>query len=349
MRFRDNFLPSRGAPGGHWQTVAAIYLPWDYEPYRAVQHRVRLHDGDQLVLHDDCPAGWQPGDRVALILHGLGGSHDSTYSKRILPKLTSRGVRVFRLDARGCGAGEGCAELLVHCGRWADVAAAVEQIDELTIGSPLAVVGFSLGGALALNLVAELGESRCGGLASVLAVSPPVELSGVAQRMLHTRVGRAYSRHFTKNLMRLVNRRRSHSSALSSLPLTPAPKWLHEFDDLITVPLGGFRDTPEYYRQASVGPRLHQVRVPTQIITAADDPIIPTDPLQRHRLSSSVNVLVTRYGGHVGYVGRKGADPDRRWIDWRIVEWVLGMRTYDGLSALRRSGERAAYFGRTTG
>ena len=89
------------------QTLAGVYLPWPAVSYRAQKHYVTLSDGDQVVLHDDCPAEWQPGDRSALLIHGLAGCHTSGYMQRIAHKLSSRGVRAFRMDLRGCGAGAG--------------------------------------------------------------------------------------------------------------------------------------------------------------------------------------------------------------------------------------------------
>ncbi|OYV87501.1 MAG: hypothetical protein B7Z73_10010 [Planctomycetia bacterium 21-64-5] len=136
----------------------------------------RLHDGDQIVLHDDCPEGWQPGDRVALLIHGLAGCHQSIYMLRIAARLEELGVRAFRMDLRGCGAGVGLARLPYHAGRSEDAAAALETIARLCPASPVALVGFSMGGNIALKLLGELGEERCGHLDRAVAVCPPFDL-----------------------------------------------------------------------------------------------------------------------------------------------------------------------------
>ncbi len=116
---------------GHAQTLAGVYLPAGRYPYRARQHRVALADGDQLVLHDDRPDAWQAGDRAALLIHGLAGCHTSGYMQRIAHKLSARGVRVFRMDLRGCGAGQGLARWPYHSGRTEDAVAALEAIARL--------------------------------------------------------------------------------------------------------------------------------------------------------------------------------------------------------------------------
>ena len=101
----SRFKPYRLLAGGHRQTLAACYLTPKSEVTATVQHHIRLDDGDQLVLHDDCPPQWQLGDLTAMLVHGLCGSHRSRYMIRITNKLHARGVRVFRLDLRGSGAG----------------------------------------------------------------------------------------------------------------------------------------------------------------------------------------------------------------------------------------------------
>src|SRR4029079_7213602 len=111
--------------GGHLQTLAGVYLRGSAKPYRAAQHRVTVSDDDKVVLHDDCPVGWQAGGRTALLLHGLSGCYSSHYMERIASKLNDAGVRTFRKDLRGGGAGARLARLPYHSGRSDDAAAAL--------------------------------------------------------------------------------------------------------------------------------------------------------------------------------------------------------------------------------
>ena len=164
------FRPHPLLRGGHFQTLAGFYLTGRPLAYKAQQHRVALADGDQLVLHDDQPADWQPGDRAALLIHGLAGCHQSSYMPRVAAALEERGIRVFRLDLRGCGAGVGLARMPYHGGRSEDAAAALETLTRLCPDSPVALVGFSMGGNIALKLLGELGDGRCGHLDCAVAV-----------------------------------------------------------------------------------------------------------------------------------------------------------------------------------
>ena len=58
-------------PGGHLQTILGCYFFHQHVPYAATKHLLKLPDGDQLVVHDDRPAKWQPNDPVALLVHDL--------------------------------------------------------------------------------------------------------------------------------------------------------------------------------------------------------------------------------------------------------------------------------------
>src|SRR5262245_48008841 len=227
----NSFISFRPHPllvGGHAQTLAGAYLPWPHPPYQAVRHNVGLEDGDQLLLHDDRPAAWQDGDATCVLIHGLAGCHDSGYMRRIAVKLNARGVRVFRMDMRGCGAGEELARGTTHCGRWADAAAAVEFVARKAPGSATALVGFSLGGTIALNFAGELGAAPCGNLAGVMAVCAPVELHSVKQKF-ETRSGRPYDRFFVRLLWQKTLRRMHGRDEFRSLDWESAPQRLREF------------------------------------------------------------------------------------------------------------------------
>lgn len=182
------FRPHLLLRNGHLQTVAAVYLPRRDAPYGATVHFIDAegpeHEaaGDQLALHEDRPANWRPETPTVLMVHGLAGCHNSAYMCRMTERLTARGYCVFRMDMRGCGAGEGRAKLPTHCGRSGDVAAALRFIAKRYPESPTFAIGFSLGGCLTLNMLAEAGRSRVGNLVRALAICPPIDLFAVEKR-----------------------------------------------------------------------------------------------------------------------------------------------------------------------
>jgi predicted alpha/beta-fold hydrolase len=331
LSFRDlpPFRPHSWFRSGHAQTILGAYW-WGRAPaYRAVRHETLLDDGDRIVLHDDRPAAWASGHPVALIVHGLGGTHASPYVVRTADKLHARGVRTFRMDLRGCGAGAGVASLPLHAGRSEDAAAALAFLISHCPASPVFAIGFSMGANIVLKMAGEMADAAPEALQAVIAVAPPIDLAATS-RNIALGFNRVYDRAFVRSLLRHVENRRRELPEAGFVELRSKPRGIYEFDNLVTAPLSGFAGADDYYARASAGPLLQNIRVPTLMIAAADDPLIPVRIFDAFRLSPAVQLHVTEGGGHVGYLAAPSHDADRRWLDWRLVEqveWLISMRT----------------------
>ncbi len=217
--FREHSL----VRGAHAQTVLPLFLPADKLPYIATQHRICLDDGDCLVIHEDRPPGWRSGQRMALLVHGLNGSHASTYMARLAAKLTARGIRVFRMDMRGCGAGLHLAEGVFHADRSDDLAQAVGWLARQDPSSPLTLIGFSLGANLAIKLLGR-GDCRVNDrVDSLLAVSPPIDLDSCC-RLLASGLGRMYDEFFARALWRNFCQRRRRIRGAEKIQVAPPQK-----------------------------------------------------------------------------------------------------------------------------
>ena len=310
--------------GGHRQTLAGTLFKGKLKPYQATQHVFDLDDLDRTILHDDCPAGWTQADPVALMLHGLAGCHGSNYMVRIADKLNQLGVRTFRMDLRDCGAAQGLAQRLYHSGISEDLLAAWEKVRSLCPHSPGAVMGFSLGANIVIKTAGTCGWStddkaapRC-----TVAVNPPIDLERSSQA-LDRWDNRIYDRYFVKRLIGDVERR------LVNFPSSPKPLWkrpprtLREFDEMYTAPFAGYESAADYYARCSGNQFVESIRIPTLILTAEDDPIVPPDAFRELPTVDGVTVHIASSGGHLGYLGQKRSDPDRRWMDWRVIQWVV--------------------------
>lgn len=319
--------------GGHAQTLAGVYLPGKLSAYQATPHRVVLPDDDVLVIHEDSPAPSDPTLRTswgAVLLHGLCGSHLSPYIVRIASKLNAIGVRTYRVDLRGCGAGVGLAQKPYHAGRSEDLRAIVQFIAQQRPEMRLCLVGFSLGGNIVLKC---LGEAETQGLASVvgagMAVNPPIDLERCVTS-LTSPLQRQYDRYFVKLLMDQI---RQMPGGLPHEIAEKRPRGLFEFDDRYTAPVSGFGTAHNYYAQSSSKPLLGEIRHPTLLMTANDDPLVNCQVYDDVQASQSVQVLRVSGGGHLGYLATRHSSGeslqrDRRWMDWQVVEWVRHVRSH---------------------
>ena len=323
-----NFKPFPFLNGGHRQTLAAFLIRSKRQPYQATPHIFDLDEVDRTILHDDCPPGWIDTAPVVLLLHGLAGCHRSDYMVRIANKLNQQGVRTFRMDHRDCGAARGMSQRPYHSGKSEDLLAAWELVRSLCPNSPGAVIGFSLGANIVVKTAGTCGWSTgdTKGPRCAVAVNPPIDLDQCAQALgqWHNRI---YDKHFVKLLIRDVERR------LANFPSSPKPQWttlprtLREFDDLYTAPAAGFDSAADYYARCSGNQYVESIRIPTLILTAENDPIVPPDAFRKLPKVAGVTVHIAASGGHLGYLGRKGADPDRRWMDWRVIQWLMPFLT----------------------
>jgi predicted alpha/beta-fold hydrolase len=315
------FVPHPLFRGGHVQTLAGTYLPGQRSVDMSTCHRVQLDDGDVVILHDTRPPLWRAGDRAALLMHGLAGCHQSGYMVRIAEKLKAAGVRAFRLDHRGCGAGEGLARYPYNAGRSEDALAALKAIGALCPGSPTAIVGFSLSGNIVLKLLGEAPERLPDFVDRAMAVNPPIDLAAAVECIRRPSC-RMYDRHFVGLLYQQVLR---HQRIVADPPahrMERRPRELFEFDDLYTAAVCGYRGAADYYARCSAIQFVSRIELPTLVLAAGDDPLVPARVLEAAPWPVPVKLHVAAGGGHLGYIARGGLDRDRRWMDWRVVDWV---------------------------
>lgn len=307
------FRPFPGLANPHLQTILAARFVLPLDP-RSERRIVDLGDGDRLSLHVTRPAAWRPGAPVAILAHGLCGSHRSPYLQRIARSLAARGIVAIRVNLRGCGSGRGLARRPYHSGRSEDLLAVVRWARETLAGSPLTLAGFSLSGNIALKLAGELGAAAASLFARVIAVSPPIDLAACAERLAR-RENRLYHSYFVRALVRDI-RDRERLFPDSGATELPRRVTLVGIDDLYTAPRSGFRDAADYYARSSAAPLLSGIAVPTTVLYSADDPLVDPRLLDAIPRRAPFDVTRTERGGHMGYLGPPGA---LRWMDRFVV------------------------------
>ncbi|HEY7427944.1 MAG TPA: alpha/beta fold hydrolase [Gemmataceae bacterium] len=317
------FRPLPFLKNPHVQTVLGALVPGLHCPLPDQQHVVRLPDGDAVVLHNNTPLGWKPGEPLALLVHGLSGSHISPHIRRLAALLLARRVRVVRMDLRGAGAGLPLARNVYHAGRSGDVRAALEEMHSWSPSSPLLLIGLSLGGALVLKMAAEAADRPVPGLTRLAAWSPPIDLPRCVA-LLGLRKNRFYENNFLRELTLKARLRRRFFPDLPPLRF-PRRMTIRLFDELYTAPRGGFDSADDYYRKASCAARIPHIQVPALILTARDDPFIAVEPFEELKVPSNVLVRIVAHGGHIGFLGWDGAG-GIRWAERRMVAWLLDTR-----------------------
>ncbi|HEV3145680.1 MAG TPA: alpha/beta fold hydrolase [Gemmataceae bacterium] len=314
------FRPLPFLTNGHVQTIVGFFWKGQSFPYPSEQRLVALGDGDQIALHDSVPPEWKAGDPIVLLIHGLGGDHRSRYLQRTAALFYRAGVRPVRMDLRGSGASFGLSRAFYHAGRTGDLRETLEELHRWSPNSPLWVVGFSLGGHLILRMAGEPDAEPVPNLERMAAVSPPIDLIRCWQ-LISRRSRRIYDRFFA-NLLAEHARVWCERYPDPPLPEFPKPLSLRIFDDLFTAPRNGFADAIDYYQRCSSVSLISNIRVPTLILTARDDPFVAVEPFEELDVPPHIRIEIQEFGGHLGFLGRDGAG-GVRWMEQRVAHWLL--------------------------
>lgn len=310
------FRPFPGLANPHVQTLAARALRSRLET-RQRRTRIDTDDGDFLDLDL-----WPVEDPLAvcLLLHGLEGSARSGYAIAMSRALARQGVLGVGLNFRSCGGEPNRTPGSYHSGRTDDIARSLAWIRERFPGLPRAAVGFSLGGNALLVHLGRRGEDT--GLARAAAVSVPYDLAACSAA-LDRGIGRLYARRFLRSL-----REKARDKARRFPEAVPAraadASTMREFDEWLTAPVHGFRDADDYYARSSASRYMGDVRIPTLLVQAADDPLVPASsiPLARIAANPALRMVLTERGGHVGFLDRPAAARGDGWLETRVATFV---------------------------
>ena len=279
-------------------------------------------EGARVLAH----CNWQPDPRSApalLLLHGLEGSSLAHYMRGIAEKAWVDGFSVVRLNQRNCCGTEALSCGLYHSGLTHDPLFLLRHmIDEVGVPA-VAVAGYSLGGNLALKLAGDLGADAPSQLAAVCAVSPTMDLA-LCVDALERPANLLYQFNFMRNLRGRMKRKAALFPDLYDLGKLRGVWTVRGFDDAYTAPMNGFGTASRYYDQASSLRVVDRIRVPTLVVTAANDPFVPPEQFTRPEVAGNpcVRVVITEDGGHCAFVAEPDAAHDGYWAEHALVEWA---------------------------
>jgi uncharacterized protein len=316
----DDFRPARWLRNHHLQSMLAS-TAWRRRRLLRQSAPLLAAAREQLL---DCGAGVRLQSFIStpphatsvpvVLLHGWEGSADSLYVLSLAQQLFERGFEVVRLNLRDHGETHHLNRELFHSCRLPEVVGAVSALQRLAKGRPLQLVGFSLGGNFMLRVAAQAVTAGLN-LARVVAVSPvlePVETLAALQRGMP-----GYEGYFVRKWLRSLGKKQQC--------------WPDTYD---FAPLARLRDlklmTAELVRShtefpsledylngyAITGARLANLEVPSSILTALDDPIIPAVGLARLARAPALSLTLTRYGGHCGFFEQLRGPT---WLERRIL------------------------------
>jgi predicted alpha/beta-fold hydrolase len=265
-------------------------------------------------VDDDAVSAARP---LVVLFHGLEGCSASHYAHALMAHVSASGWSGVVVHFRGCSGEPNRLRRAYHSGDSTEIDWIVRRMNQGRTLAPF-FVGVSLGANALLKWLGERGAEAKSLAAAAAAVSAPVDLMAAGDAL-----GRGFNRLYTHAFLRTLKRK-----SLAKLELNPGiydghrvrrARTLRDFDDVVTAPLHGFRDTDDYWTCASSKPWLSRIVVRTLLLNARNDPFLPAAALPTpDEVSTAVTLEFPPEGGHVGFV--TGAPPGHLgWLPRRII------------------------------
>jgi predicted alpha/beta-fold hydrolase len=264
--------------------------------------------GVRLLGEFTAPRADPPAGTVVLI-HGWEGSARSMYMLSVAGRLHADGYRVVRLNLRDHGDSQALNAGIFHSCRLPEVVGAVAAIRRRFPDGPLFLAGFSLGGNFALRVAAD--PATAPGLAGVVAVCPVLD-PRETMRALDGGLA-AYRIYFLRRWSQSLALKQAAFPDLYDFGDLARFRNLTEMTDYFVTRHTEYPDLETYLRgYAITEDRLAGLSVPSQVLLADDDPVIPVADVARLPAVPALRITRSRFGGHCGFLASWSL---RSWLD----------------------------------
>jgi len=317
------FLPMRPfepiVRNPHALTILGNFWPrrYNYAPFPTERRLIRTDPDTQVLVETQRPIVEPVGHVV--MLHGLEGNGESGYIISMAFDALQAGFIAHRFHMRSCGGTEHLCKTLYHAGMTSDLREFLRQL-RTESNLPVFLIGFSLGGNVALKLAGEEGklageEGENDLIQGVCAISTPIDLT-VCTRRIGEPDNALYERRFVKRM----KKRLVATGRYTAADLAPY-KSIWDIDDHVTAPSFGFEGAAHYYGTQSAQNFLASIRVPTLLLQAKDDSFIPFGIYGHPAIASNPHLILvaTTYGGHLGFLSKRRP---RFWLDDAVLDFI---------------------------
>ena len=297
-----NYVAPWWLPGGNLQTIWAAVRARRFMGPPPVFRRERWSTPDSDFVDVDFSEHPSPADAPLLVVfHGLEGSSGSHYAEALADVARARGWACAVPHFRGCSGELNHAPRAYHSGDFEEIDWILRRFKAGRSG-PVLAVGISLGGNALMRWAGELGSQAGAVVGGVVSVCSPLDLAASGWAIGRGFNRQVYTRMFLKTMVPKALQKLNQHPGLFDRNALLAARDLYAFDNVITAPLHGFKNTEDYWSRASAKPHLHNIFVPALALNALNDPFIPVWSLPRaQEVARSVTLWQPKQGGHVGF------------------------------------------------
>lgn len=317
MQSESDFSPRGLLAHPHTQSMLASFklrrwLIFKAEPTLKTPKRIVLGTSEGTLAAD---INEHPNPKGhAVLLHGWEGCSNSVYLVSLGTYLYKRGYSVSRLNLRDHGDTYHLNQGPFHGLCLQEVAEATKQLCErYGANKHNLLAGFSMGGNFSLR-VASLAKALDIPLDAVFAISPAVRPISTMKALADG--SKLYHHYFRKKWRRSIKAKQAAWSEIYNFENALKLQTLDEMTDFfIDAGLLPAKTAAEYLEAYKVSEKtIDDIAVPTFILTASDDPVIPLEDIEALPKSKYVNTTVLQHGGHCGFIDNKRQSCANHWI-----------------------------------
>jgi len=268
-----------------------------------------LDGGDGIRLQGFYNAQQDSRRGMVILLHGWEGSSVSNYILGTANRLFREGYEVFRLNFRDHGATHHLNPGIFHSRRLDEVVNSVAEICKRIATRPVFIAGYSLGGNFALRVARQAPKNNIP-LSRVVTICPAINPDHVLHALENGPA--VYHRYFVRKWQRSLRKKEQCFPDLYDFSDWFKLRGLREQTEYLVDKFTDYGSLENYLNGYSVaGDRLQDLKVPASILAAMDDPVIPVTDIRSLTKTDALEIVLTRYGGHCGYLK-----------DWRFDSWA---------------------------
>ena len=312
MIVKSEFHPPWWCRNTHLQTIWQSYFRKQARP-NLYRERFELADGDFI----DIDMTEDKGKDIVIILHGLEGRLDAKYAG-MLQALNNNQYTAILMYHRSCSGSMNRLAKSYHSGFTDDIHYLMQVIKERFANRKITLVGYSLGGSIALNYLAKYPAAVLPDFCYIISV--PFELKKGADKLNHG-FAKVYRQYLLNRMKQKILQKRDLPD-MQELPIETLLN-CHEFaifDHEYTAKVHGFNSGLDYYHRCSSRQYLKNISVKTHILHAVDDPFMFPDCIPAEsELSAHVTLELCNKGGHVGFIYGKHPFAIRYWAEERLM------------------------------
>lgn len=313
---KKKFEPKTFFSNAHLQTILGITRNIKNNKIVNIASK-RIFKVNKDFIEGDCY--WQKSKRTIIIIHGIGGSNRKPYILRFIKKAFENNYNVIALNLRSCGGTESISKRLYNAGDSKDILYVIKDLSVKDKLNNFFILGISLGGNICLKLAGEINKNHK--ILGIAAISPLIDLKIAQKNIDNNSKNRFYQKTILNSLKSIITKKSLYFPIYDSTKIDNILT-IRSFDKAYHVDIGEFRSVDFYYNKVSAINYIKKIKLPVLIIHSKDDPIIPVKEIKKAiKMNKNIIGLISKYGGHAGFIGKKNDKEDEYWAENRVLEF----------------------------